>query len=93
MINRKVLYKGMLLLSSIGILAACGNGDEGATEDTTEDPTEETADETGDDTGEETTDAGDAAADEDVPEKPESLHMWVNSEDVQLDAYEELMKH
>lgn len=90
MINRKVLYKGMLLLSTVGLLAACGNGDDGATDGTTDDATEETVDEAGDDTGEDTTDAGDAAADEDAPEKPESLHMWVNNEDPQLDAYEEI---
>ena len=83
MINRKVLYKGMLLLSTVGLLAACGNGDDG----TTDDATEETVDETGDDTAEETTDT---ASDEDVPEKPESLHMWVNNEEQQLDAYEEI---
>ncbi|GAA0476707.1 sugar ABC transporter substrate-binding protein [Alkalibacterium indicireducens] len=87
MINRKVLYKGMLLLSTVGLLAACGNEDDGATDDTTDDATEETVDETGDDTAEETTDT---ASDEDAPEKPESLHMWVNNEEQQLDAYEEI---
>lgn len=79
MINRKFLYKGMLLLSTIGILAACGNGDEETPEDGTDDTTEEVVD-----------GSDDTATDTDAPEKPESLHMWVNNEDPQLDAYEEI---
>lgn len=33
---------------------------------------------------------GNEAADGDAPEKPESLSMWVNDEESQLDAYEEI---
>jgi arabinogalactan oligomer/maltooligosaccharide transport system substrate-binding protein len=85
MIDSKLLYKGMLLLSTAGLLAACGNGDGGDAGDTGADPdtTEETTDDTNGETAEETTN-------EDAPEKPESLHMWVNQEEQQLDAYEEI---
>jgi arabinogalactan oligomer/maltooligosaccharide transport system substrate-binding protein len=85
MIDSKLLYKGMLLLSTAGLLAACGNGDGGDAGDTGAypDTTEETTDDTNGETAEETTN-------EDAPEKPESLHMWVNQEEQQLDAYEEI---
>ncbi|EXJ23380.1 Maltose/maltodextrin ABC transporter, substrate binding periplasmic protein MalE [Alkalibacterium sp. AK22] len=87
MIDSKLLYKGMLLLSTAGILAACGNGDTGDTEDTGTDTTEETTDDAAEDTNGETAEGN---GDEDAPEKPESLAMWVNDEDIQIDAYEEI---
>ncbi|SDJ78317.1 sugar ABC transporter substrate-binding protein [Alkalibacterium thalassium] len=79
MIDSKLLYKGMLLLSTAGLLAACGDGDAGDAGDTG-------------DTGDTGTDPDttEEATNEDVPEKPESLHMWVNNEEQQLDAYEEI---
>lgn len=46
--------------------------------------------ETGSDNGADPTE--EATIDEsDIPEAPESLHMWVNNEDIQLDAYEEIV--
>ncbi|MFO8070037.1 MAG: extracellular solute-binding protein [Alkalibacterium sp.] len=77
MIDKKFWYKGMLLLSTVGLLAACGTDDTTDSGDTSEDTTEDT---------EET----DEMASEDTPEKPESLHIWVNDEEVQLDAYEQI---
>lgn len=67
-------YKGLLLLSSAGLLAACGNGG-----------TDEAADTSGEDATQEAT-----LTEDDIPEKPESLHMWVNAEDIQVEAYEEI---
>ena len=83
MLNSKFWYKGLLLLSTAGLLAACGNGDNGDTDDTgaDEDTTEETVDENGESA---------EGTDEDAPEKPEVLTMWVNNEEAQLDAYEEI---
>lgn len=86
MIDTKFLYKGLLLLSTAGLLAACGNGD---TEDTDETGTEPDTEETTEDTNGET--AGESS-NEDEPERPESLHMWVNQEEEQLDAYEEIVQ-
>ncbi|WP_423190165.1 sugar ABC transporter substrate-binding protein [Alkalibacterium sp. f15] len=83
MIDKKFWYKGMLLLSTVGLLAACGTDDNGDSADTSEDTTEEAAEDTEGETSEET-------ASEDAPEKPESLHIWVNDEEVQLDAYEQI---
>ena len=88
MSKKNLLYKGLLLLSTVGVLAACGNGDDADATDTgdTGDSTEETeTDETATDESSEET-----AADADAPEKPESLHMWVNNEDAQLEAYENI---
>jgi len=79
MLDKKLWYKGMLLLSTAGLLAACGTGDNTDSEDTSGDTTEETTEEA---TTEETA--------EDAPEKPESLHIWVNDEEAQLNAYEEI---
>ncbi|TVP89647.1 sugar ABC transporter substrate-binding protein [Alkalibacterium sp.] len=87
MLNSKFWYKGLLLLSTAGLLAACGNGDNGDTDETAtdEDTTEETVDDTNGDNGESA-----EGNDEDTPEKPEVLTMWVNDEEVQLDAYTEI---
>ncbi|MDZ7836402.1 MAG: hypothetical protein U5K84_14755 [Alkalibacterium sp.] len=82
MIDKKLWYKGMLLLSTAGVLAACGTGDN--TDDSTGDTSEDTTEETTEDTGSEET------ANEDTPEKPESLHIWVNDEEAQLNAYDEI---
>ncbi|GEK89586.1 carbohydrate ABC transporter substrate-binding protein, CUT1 family (TC 3.A.1.1.-) [Alkalibacterium putridalgicola] len=81
MIDKKLWYKGMLLLSTAGVLAACGTGDNTDSEDTSGDTTEETS--------EDTTTEGETAS-QDTPEKPESLHIWVNDEEAQLNAYEEI---
>ncbi|WP_440895017.1 sugar ABC transporter substrate-binding protein [Amphibacillus sp. Q70] len=64
----------VLMLVLSMFLVACG-GDDGA-EAPADDPT-----------GEETNDEG---GDGDIPEKPESLSMWVNDEESQIDAYEEI---
>ncbi|WP_368645355.1 extracellular solute-binding protein [Alkalibacterium putridalgicola] len=84
MLNKKLLYKGMLLLSTAGLLAACGTEDNTDSEDTSGDTTEETTEEvtTEEGTSEETA--------EDAPEKPESLLIWVNDEEAQLNAYDEI---
>lgn len=84
MLQNKLLYKGIVLLSTIGLLAACGN-EESANETVDETSVEETTDEA----KEETTEADSESTEEDdVPEKPESLHMWVHEEEAQLEAYE-----
>lgn len=75
MIDTKFLYKGLLLLSTAGLLAACGNGDAADTNESGND----------DDTTEET--VGESS-NEDIPEKPEELTMWVHEEEAQLEAYE-----
>ncbi|WP_080146543.1 sugar ABC transporter substrate-binding protein [Marinilactibacillus piezotolerans] len=80
MLDKKLWYKGMLLLSTAGLLAACGTGDNTDSEDTSGDTTEEATTEEG--TSEETA--------ENAPEKPESLHIWVNDEEAQLNAYDEI---
>ncbi|MCC5893968.1 MAG: extracellular solute-binding protein [Alkalibacterium sp.] len=90
MIDTKFLYKGLLLLSTAGLLAACGNGDNGDAGDTgtDTDTTEDAAEDTTEDTNGETAEG--EASNEDEPEKPETLHMWVNQEEQQLDAYDEI---
>lgn len=67
----------MLVLSMF--LVACG-GDDTTEEDTGDDTNTEDTEDTNEDEG----------TDSDVPEKPESLSIWVNDEEQQLDAYEEI---
>ncbi|PYZ97409.1 ABC transporter substrate-binding protein [Alteribacter lacisalsi] len=76
MFKAKFLTPAALLALSVG-LVACGGGDD-------------EADETpADDNG--TEENGEAAeGDADEPEKPEELSMWVNDEDSQLQAYEDI---
>lgn len=71
--TKQHFYKGLLLLTSAGVLAACGNGESDDTATTEEDTTQEAT-----------------LSEDDVPEQPESLHMWVNAEDIQVEAYEEI---
>lgn len=71
--NKQHFYRGLLLLSSVGLLAACGNEEAENTSSTAEGGTQEAS-----------------LTEEDIPEKPESLHMWVNAEDVQVEAYQEI---
>jgi len=69
----------VLLLVMSMFLVACGG-----------DSTEETEAPADPDTEEVEDDAEDTE-DVDVPEKPESLTMWVNDEEAQLDAYEQIV--
>ena len=72
--NKTDFYKGLLLLlTSAGLLAACGNDEEAQESASTEDTTQEAT-----------------LTEDDIPEEPESLHMWVNAEDAQVEAYEEI---
>lgn len=71
--TKQHFYKGLLLLTSAGVLAACGNGESEDTATTDEETTQEAT-----------------LSEDDVPEQPESLHMWVNNEDIQVEAYEEI---
>ncbi|TMW71507.1 sugar ABC transporter substrate-binding protein [Alteribacter natronophilus] len=76
MFRAKFLTPAAILALSVG-LAACGGGD-----DAEETPADDQ------DTG--TEENGDTAeGDGEEPEKPESLSIWVNDEDSQLDAHEE----
>ncbi|RNA70087.1 sugar ABC transporter substrate-binding protein [Alteribacter keqinensis] len=81
MFKGKFLLTLMMMLVLSIALVACGGGDDDA-------PADPDTDENGEDAGEEA--EGEAQADSDAPEKPESLDMWVNDEDSQLDAYEEI---
>ncbi|UCZ52017.1 extracellular solute-binding protein [Bacillus shivajii] len=75
------MFKSKTLLMTIALsvaLAACGGADDDA-------PADEVG--TDDGAGEETTEE---SSDDGVPEKPEELAMWVNDEESQLDAYEEI---
>ncbi|MCZ0702304.1 arabinogalactan oligomer/maltooligosaccharide transport system substrate-binding protein [Natronobacillus azotifigens] len=80
--GKSFLVSVMLLLVMSMFLVAC-NGDE--TEETNGNTEDQNTENVGDNTN---GDAGDE--DSDVPEKPESLTMWVNDEDAQFDAYEEI---
>ncbi|WP_096189445.1 sugar ABC transporter substrate-binding protein [Evansella halocellulosilytica] len=77
MLKSKTLLLSLLLLFMMSIvLVACGGDDE---QEAPEDDVET----------EEDTET-DEAADGDEPEKPDELTMWVNDEESQLDAYEEI---
>ncbi|MDN6193443.1 MAG: extracellular solute-binding protein [Alkalibacterium sp.] len=71
MLEKKLWYKGLLLLSTAGLLAACGTGDNSDSEDTSGDTSEDTAS-------------------NEIPEKPDTLKVWVNDEEAQLNAYDEI---
>lgn len=88
MIDTKLFYKGLLLLSTAGLLAACGNGDDGDAGDTGTDTDSTEEVDSAEDTNGETAEG--ETSNEDEPEKPEMLTMWVNQEEQQLDAYEEI---
>lgn len=79
--SKSFLLSVMFLLVMSVFLVACGG-------DTTEDADSSTDDQNTEDVAEDTN--GDEEEDSDTPEKPESLSMWVNDEDSQLDAYEEI---
>lgn len=71
--KQSFLMKTGLILSAMGMLAACGNGA----------------------TQKDSTDAPQSQAvlnDGEIPEKPETLKVWVNNEDAQMEAYEEITK-
>ena len=75
----------VLLLVMSMFLIACGGDEEEADAPAKDDETEVV---------DESTDGEDDAADDqvaDAPEKPESLAMWVNDEEAQLDAYEQIV--
>ncbi|WP_017470501.1 sugar ABC transporter substrate-binding protein [Amphibacillus jilinensis] len=72
--SKSFWFTAVLMLVLSVFLVACGG-----------DATEET-DAPADDTSEGTAETGD----DDIPAKPESLSMWVNDEEQQLDAYEEI---
>lgn len=74
--KKQYLYKGATLLASIALLAACGDLEE-----------ENGAGEEAGDPTEEAT-----LTEDDIPEEPESLHVWVNNEEAQLDAYDEIFE-
>lgn len=74
----------VLLLVMSMFLVACGGDSSKETDGQTAPDTEDVEDDSTDDAGVE--DEGD-----DVPEKPESLSMWVNDEEQQLDAYEKIV--
>jgi arabinogalactan oligomer/maltooligosaccharide transport system substrate-binding protein len=76
--NKSFLVSIMLLLVMSMFLVACGD-DEG-----TEAPVDDNDEVTNDENGEEDTDEAD------LPEKPEQLTMWVNDEETQRDAYDEI---
>ncbi|MBU9711459.1 extracellular solute-binding protein [Evansella tamaricis] len=80
--SKSLLLSLMLLLVLSIALVACSSDEE------TETPADDPAEDTTDDATEDTDDGDDVAGD--VPEKPEELTMWVNDEDAQLDAYEEI---
>ena len=69
----------VLLLAMSMFLIACGG-------DTTN-----KSDEPGDEVEDVADDSTDESVDTDIPEKPESLTMWVNDEEAQIDAYEEIV--
>ncbi len=71
----------VLLLVMSMFLVACGGDSSRETEGQTDPDTEDVEGDSTDDT-----ETGD-----DVPEKPESLTMWVNDEEAQRDAYEEIV--
>lgn len=74
MMKNKRFWYSSALLLTAGVLAACGGAEE---------------DNGGGEEAEAPTE--EATIDEsDIPEEPESLHLWVNNDDVQLDAYEEI---
>lgn len=78
MFKKSTLLTLVLMLVFSLMLAACGPQREEAEPAPTPAPAE---------TGDATTDD---ATDADLPEKPESLTMWVNDEESQLQAYEEI---
>ena len=69
----------VLLLAMSMLLIACG----GDTTNKSDEPVDEVEDVEDDST--------DESVDTDIPEKPESLAIWVNDEEQQLDAYEQII--
>ncbi|MCE7794926.1 extracellular solute-binding protein [Salipaludibacillus sp. CUR1] len=87
MFKGKSLLLSLMLLIVLSIaLVACGNNNE------TDGPANDANNGNNADVTNDNNDAegNEGAADEDAPEKPEELTMWVNDEDAQLDAYEEI---
>ncbi|QKS71796.1 extracellular solute-binding protein [Paenalkalicoccus suaedae] len=88
--------KYSLALAALSVtLVACGGNDEANTGTDANEPANEPANEEPANTDaanneEPANGDGNTAAEGDAPEKPESLAMWVNDEDAQLDAYEEI---
>lgn len=72
--SKSMLYKAGIMLSTMGLLAACGNGGSADKSADSEKPSA-------------TLEAGE------IPEKPEKLQIWVNNEDAQIEAYEEITKN
>lgn len=78
MLKSKSLLMSLMLVASVG-LVACGANSEEENEAPANDSNNEVNEEN-----------EEAAGDADAPEKPEELTMWVNDEESQLDAYEEI---
>ena len=89
MFKSKPALRSLTVVSALSLgLVACGNNDDGNNnEAAVNDPgnNNEVNEENHDNNNEEN-----ANGDDEAPEKPESLAMWVNDEDAQLDAYEEI---
>ncbi|WP_280769316.1 sugar ABC transporter substrate-binding protein [Salipaludibacillus daqingensis] len=86
MLKSKSFLMSLMLVSSIGLVACGGGNNDDVNEAPANDPETNNAEENNmNNEGNE-----EAAGDADAPEKPEELAMWVNDEDAQLDAYEEI---
>ncbi|PRO64857.1 sugar ABC transporter substrate-binding protein [Alkalicoccus urumqiensis] len=96
--SRSLMFTlGMVPVMSLALMACGGNdadGDNGGNAENNGGGAEENADtdteENAEGNAEEGSD-GEAAADSEAPEKPETLTMWVNDEEAQLDAYEDII--
>jgi arabinogalactan oligomer/maltooligosaccharide transport system substrate-binding protein len=85
MLKRKSFLMSLMLVSSIGLVACGANNDE--VNEAPANNNEEVNNEVNE--ANETNEGNEEAA-TDAPEKPEQLTMWVNDEDAQLDANEEI---
>lgn len=88
MFKSKPFLRSLTVVSALSVgLVACGNNDDNANNET---PVNDPGNNNEVNEANNNDNEGNEAADADEPDKPESLTIWANDEDAQLDAYEEI---
>ncbi|AOM83411.1 sugar ABC transporter substrate-binding protein [Salisediminibacterium beveridgei] len=87
MFKSKPFLRSLTVVSALSVgLVACGNNDDNANNETpANDPGNNN-----NETNEANNNEGNETAEADEPEKPDELTIWVNDEDAQLDAHEDM---
>ena len=88
MFKSKPFLRSLTVVSALSVgLVACGNNDDNANNET---PANDPGNNNEANEANNNDDEGNEAAEADEPDKPESLTIWVNDEDAQLDAHEDM---